>query len=210
VTVAAGIDPDANAGQIVSQLQEQLPTLALPETVSVSFGGETEDINESFASMARSMLIGVVMILGLLIWQFKSYRQPFFILVTIPLAAIGVLVGLAITRQPLSFPGFIGVVALAGVVVNNAIILIDSINLNRRAGMIIPQAVKIAAKSRLQPIILTTVTTVIGMMPLAFSDPTWAPLAYSVIFGLSFSTVLTLFVVPVLYLKFAERELEQF
>ncbi len=210
VTVAAGIDPDANAGQIVSQLQEQLPTLALPETVSVSFSGETEDINESFASMARSMLIGVVMILGLLIWQFKSYRQPFFILVTIPLAAIGVLVGLAITRQPLSFPGFIGVVALAGVVVNNAIILIDSINLNRRAGMIIPQAVKIAAKSRLQPIILTTVTTVIGMMPLAFSDPTWAPLAYSVIFGLSFSTVLTLFVVPVLYLKFAERELEQF
>lgn len=209
VTVASSIDADANAGQIVSQLQAQLPKLNLPETISVSFGGESEDINESFASMARSMLIGVVMILGLLIWQFKSYRQPFFILVTIPLATIGVLVGLAITRQPLSFPGFIGVVALAGVVVNNAIILIDSINLNRRAGMAIPFAVKMAAKSRLQPIILTTITTVAGMVPLAFSDPTWAPLAYSIAFGLSFSTILTLFVVPVLYLKFAERELEQ-
>lgn len=211
ITVSSGIVAGANVGEIVKSLQTKIDKeLDLPAGLEVAFGGESEDINESFASMGRSMLIGVVMIAGLLIWQFKSYRQPLFILITIPLAMIGVFGGLALTRQPLSFPGFIGVVALAGVVVNNAIILIDSINNRRRACLDTPAAVKESAKSRLQPIILTTVTTVAGMLPLAVSDPTWAPLAYSIIFGLSFSTILTLFVVPILYVKFAERELEQF
>ena len=211
IAVTAGLETGANVGEIVSALEAKIENeFDLPAGIEIAFGGESEDINESFASMGRSMLIGVVMIAGLLIWQFKSYRQPFFILITIPLAMIGVFGGLALTRQPLSFPGFIGVVALAGVVVNNAIILIDSINNNRRAGRAIPEAVKESAKSRLQPIILTTITTVAGMLPLAVSDPTWAPLAYSIIFGLSFSTILTLFVVPILYVKFAERELEQF
>lgn len=211
ITVSSGIESGANVGEIVKALQVKIDEeLDLPAGIEVAFGGESEDINESFASMGRSMLIGVVMIAALLIWQFKSYRQPIFILLTIPLAMIGVFVGLAVTRQPLSFPGFIGVVALAGVVVNNAIILIDSINNSRREGLAIPEAVKVSAKSRLQPIILTTITTVAGMLPLAVSDPTWAPLAYSIIFGLSFSTILTLFIIPILYVKFAERELEQF
>lgn len=208
ITVSSGINEGANAGVIVKQLQKQLESYELPEGVSFSYGGEAEDIAESFASLGKAMVLGIFLIFGLLLWQFNSYRQPLFVLVTIPLALIGVLPGLAISNQPLSFPGFIGVVALAGIVVNNAIILIDSINASRAAGLSIFDAVYESAQSRLQPILLTTITTVAGMIPLALSDPTWAPLALSIIFGLMFSTVLTLFVIPVLYTKFGEKELE--
>ncbi len=198
-----------NAGVIVSEIQKQLENVVIPTSVSVSYGGETEDINQSFADLGKAMVLGILSIFALLVWQFKSWRQPLFILATIPLAMIGVLPGLAITGQPFSFPGFIGVVALAGIVVNNAIILIDSINNNRRRGMSKIDAVEESTQSRLQPILLTTITTVAGMVPLAISSPTWAPIAYSIIFGLTFSTILTLFVVPVLYVLFGETELDE-
>ena len=121
------------------------------------------------------------------------------------------MIGLALSRLPFSFPGFIGIVGLAGVVVNNAIILIDVINTNvteahTKSEKI--EAARQAALSRLQPIVLTTITTVAGLTPLVLSDPTWAPLAVSIIFGLIFSTILTLFVVPILYVRFA-RELKE-
>lgn len=208
VTVGAAIEPDANVQSIVAELQAKIPELNLPESVEVSFGGDAEDITESFTSLGTAMILGIIMILGLLIWQFNSYRQPFIVLVTIPLSLIGVFMGLIITGQPLSFPGFIGVVALAGIVVNNAIILLDSINNSRAEGLEITEAVEESANSRLQPILLTTITTVAGLTPLAFSDPAWAPLAVTIIFGLLFATVLTLVVVPLLYQRFAEKVLE--
>jgi HAE1 family hydrophobic/amphiphilic exporter-1 len=207
VNVSSGIEEGVNARGVVSSLQQKLKSYPLPEGMSFAYGGEAENIAESFASLGRAMLLGMFLIFGLLLWQFNSYRQPLFILTTIPLALIGVLSGLALMNQPLSFPGFIGVVALAGIVVNNAIILVDSINSNRKSGMKIEEAVVYSAKSRLQPILLTTITTVAGLLPLAFSSPTWAPVALSIIFGLLFSTVLTLFVIPILYAKFAEKEL---
>lgn len=205
ITVSSGIEDGANAGAILGTLQEKLKSYTLPDGVMFAYGGEAEDIAESFTSLAQAMVLGIFLIFGLLLWQFNSYRQPLFILATIPLSLIGVFFGLALMNQPLSFPGFIGVVALAGIVVNNAIILIDSINNNRKRGLSIPDAVINSAKSRLQPILLTTITTVAGMIPLAFSNPTWAPLALSIIFGLLFSTALTLFVVPILYVKFGEE-----
>ncbi len=202
ITVGADVQEGVNVRNVVSKIQTYLAKQSLPRGVNISYGGDTEDIAESFASLGQAMIIGILLIFGLLIWQFKSFKQSLFVLITIPLALIGVLPGLAIVRESLSFPGFIGVVALAGIVVNNAIILIDSINNSRMEGLTIKEAVDVSAKSRLQPILLTTITTVAGMVPLAFSDPTWSPLAYSIIFGLLFSTVLTLFVIPVLYYKF--------
>jgi len=207
-TVGSAVEPGANVQLIVAELQAKIPELNLPESVTVSFGGDAEEIAESFTSLGTAMALGIALILGLLIWQFNSYRQPFMVLITIPLSLIGVFLGLLITGQPLSFPGFIGVVALAGIVVNNAIILLDSINNSRAEGLSVTDAVEESAKSRLQPILLTTITTVAGLTPLAFSDPTWAPLAVTIIFGLLFATVLTLMVVPLLYQRFAEKVLE--
>ena len=139
--------------------------------------------------------------------QFNSFRQSFFILLSLPLALIAVFPGLAITGQTLSFPSFIGVIALSGVVVNDAIMLMDKINRNRRSGLSKFEAIIDAGRTRLQPILLTTITTVAGILPLTLSDPIWGPLGFAIIFGLSFATVLTLFVIPMLYLKFGEKEL---
>lgn len=204
VTVSADTSGEVPAATVVASLQEKLEPGSLPTGVNVSYGGETQDTQESFSDLFLAMIIGIILIFALLTWQFNSYRQPLFMLATIPLALIGVLFGLAVVGQPLSFPAFIGVVALAGIVVNNAIILIDRININREDGASVDRAIYDGARSRLQPIILTTLTTVGGMLPLLFADPTWAPLAYAVIFGLIFSTVLTLVVVPLLYQRFAD------
>lgn len=204
LNVTSDITENANAQIITNSISQKYESgeFDLPEGVTLSFGGEAEEVQESFTDLFLSMIIGILLIFGLLVWQFSSYKVPFIMLATIPLAFIGVFGGLAITFQPLSFPAFIGVVALAGIVVNNAIILIDRINLNKDEGAGHVRAIKDAAKSRLQPILLTTLTTVGGMIPLLFADPTWAPLAYAVIFGLLFSTVLTLVVVPLLFQRY--------
>src|SRR5690606_26428799 len=141
-----------------------------------------------------------------LVLQFNSFKQPLFILASLPFALIGVMPGLALVQQPLSFPAFIGIVALAGVVVNDAIIMIDQINNNLKRHLELQDAVVKAAISRVQPIILTTVTTVAGILPLTLSDPIWGPLGFAIIFGLSFSTVLTLLVVPLLYYRYGEKK----
>ena len=203
ISVTSDLEPGGNTRVILRELRQKIDQSQIPAGVDISFGGEAEDIAETFSSLGVVMFVGILLIFGLLIWQFNSYKQPFYVLTTIPLAIIGVLPGLAITNQPFSFPGFIGVVALSGIVVNNAIILIDAINNNKYLeNMDKIKATEKAAKSRLQPIILTTLTTVSGMMPLALSDPSWAPLAFSIIFGLIFSTVSTLFIVPILYVIF--------
>jgi HAE1 family hydrophobic/amphiphilic exporter-1 len=201
--VETGIAP----ASIFAELTERLSELYIPEGVSIQMGGEQEDIAESFQDLARAFVLAVFLIAGLLVLQFNSYRQPLFILASIPFSLIGVLPGLMIINQPLSFPGFIGVVALSGIVVNDAIILIDQINQNRLEGMDKTTAIKTASQSRLQPILLTTITTVCGMIPLAISSDTWGLLAYSIIFGLLFATGLTLIVIPLLYQRFGEDTL---
>jgi multidrug efflux pump subunit AcrB len=201
VTVSADVVEGANGPQITQDTISKI-TEALPETVSIETGGESEDINESFASLGRAMMMGILAIFALLVFQFQSFKQPLYVLSTIPNALIGVFFGLLITGLPLSFPGFIGVVALAGIVVNNAIILIDSMNSLRRSGMTKEDSIRHAAHDRFQAILLTTATTVLGLIPLAFSDPTWSGLAVSIIFGLTVSSIITLFTLPLLYQKF--------
>jgi len=199
--VETGVPPTAIFEEVTNRLNE----LYLPDGVVIEMGGEQEDIAESFRDLARAFVLAVFLIAGLLVLQFNSYRQPLFILAAIPFSLIGVMPGLMVMGVPLSFPGFIGIVALSGIVVNDAIILIDQINQNRLEGMDKTKAIKKAAQSRLQPIILTTITTVCGILPLAISNDTWGPLAYSIVFGLMFATVLTLLVIPVFYQRFGEE-----
>ncbi|HUT22400.1 MAG TPA: efflux RND transporter permease subunit [Candidatus Bipolaricaulota bacterium] len=202
MTVTSDVKESASVQDIYDKITEKQAALVIPEGYIVSQGGETEDIQESFTDLLYAFVIGVVMIGSLLVLQFKSFRKVAFILVTIPLALIGVLPGLFLVNMPLSFPAAIGLVALAGVVVNNAIFLIDKITSNIAVGMSKPDAIADACMTRVRPILLTTITTVCGILPLAMSDSTWGPLGYSIVFGLSFSMVLTLMVVPILYLKF--------
>jgi len=138
-----------------------------------------------------------------LILQFNSFKQTFFIVAGVLLSLIGVLFGLTAIGSVFSFPSFIGVIALAGIVVNNAIILIDTMNAMKleRKELNIREVVVESSILRLRPVLLTTLTTVIGMIPLLFSSAMWGPLAFSIIFGLSFATIITLILIPVLYIR---------
>ncbi len=206
ITVTASVLSGYNASVITSNLQKRLTEIGAPTGVTVTYGGEAEEIMEAFLDLGRALLLGILLIFALLVWQFKSYAQPFMVLTTVPLSLIGVLVGLTLVGQPLSFPGAIGIVALGGIVVNNAIILIDKINrLYLDDKYSLKQAVVEGAKSRLKPIILTTITTSAGLLPLIFVSQSWAPVSYSIIFGLIFSTVVTLFLVPIMYYRFYVR-----
>jgi HAE1 family hydrophobic/amphiphilic exporter-1 len=147
----------------------------------------------------RAMLVAVILIIATLVIQFNSFRKAILVLATIPLALTGVFYGLTLVGFTLSFPCLIGVCALFGIVVKNAVILVDKINLNLRVGIEYQDAIVDAAKSRLEAIFLTSICTIIGMIPITFADETWEGLGAALIFGLSISTILTLFVIPTLF-----------
>jgi len=170
---------------------------------TMEFGGIQEQQKKSYTTLGYGFLIALLAIFAILASQFRSYVQPLIVMTTIPFAFIGVVFGLLVTRLSFSLNTMLSVVALAGVVVNNAILLIDFINNEREKGTDRWHAIIESGSARLRPIILTTVTTVAGMLPLVFSsDPSsqaWRPLAVSFVFGLTFATLLTLFVIPVMY-----------
>ncbi|MDZ4121060.1 MAG: efflux RND transporter permease subunit, partial [Candidatus Cloacimonadaceae bacterium] len=170
---------------------------------TIEYGGIQEEQNKSYASLGRAFLLALLVIFTILASQFRSYVQPLIVMMTIPFAFIGVIIGLLVTGLAFSLNSLISVVALAGVVVNNAIILIDFINQEREKGVDRWHAIINSGAVRLRPILLTTTTTVAGMLPLVFStDPSsqsWRPLAASFTFGLLFATILTLFIIPVIY-----------
>jgi multidrug efflux pump subunit AcrB len=170
---------------------------------TMEFGGIQEQQRQSYTSLAFGFLVALLAIFAILASQFRSYVQPLIVMLTIPFAFIGVVFGLLVTGLSFSLNTMLSVVALAGVVVNNAILLIDFINSEREAGKDRWHAIIESGSARLRPVILTTTTTVAGMLPLVFSsDPSsqaWRPLAVSFAFGLTFATLITLFVIPVVY-----------
>lgn len=204
IKVISDVDKGYTVQGIIDEFKAKTKSIQLPQEYNVSFGGEQEDTEKSFSDMYKAFILGIIAMVALLVLEFNSYRQPIFLLLTIPLAIIGILPGLTIAGQALSFPAIIGIIALGGVVVNHAIILIDRIDINRKKGLSKEEAIVEAGKSRLKPIFLTTIITILGSVPLAFSSPVWAPIALAMIFGLSFSFILTLGVVPILYKKFGE------
>lgn len=174
--------------------------------VSLDFSGELDDIEESLASMKLLFLLGVGLIYLILAAQFASYWQPLMILVTVPLAFSGVVFGLALSDNPLSLYTLYGVIALTGIAVNSAIVLIDAANARRKSGMGTIRALIQASRRRVVPILITTTTTIGGLVSLALGiggkSLLWGPVASSIVWGLTVSTVLTLFVVPLIYLCF--------
>lgn len=178
---------------------------SLPRGYTLEELGETEETRKSQGSMGTALLFSMALILLVLIAQYDSIAKPLVVLSAVPLALIGALVGLLVTGWPLGFMPMLGIVSLAGVVINNAIILIDFIQGEVASGRDLHEAVELAGKARMKPIVLTTLTTVGGMIPLAlFGGPMWAGMSFAMIFGLLFSTALTLLVVPTIYVAFVE------
>ena len=205
VYLSAGADKRTNSNQILSQFQEKLSQqYELPEGYEITYGGENEQNAESVASILRAMIIAGILIFSTMIIQFNSFKQSAIVLVTLPLALIGTFLGLAIFGISLSFPGLIGILALFGIVVKNAIILIDKINLNINSGIPFDVSIIDAGKSRLEAIFVTSICTIFGIIPITLSNELWRALGSAVIFGLILSSFLTLFLVPVLFMTFVK------
>jgi len=208
VTVTSQLDPGTYAADVTSAFSSRAQTdLSLPDGVRMTIGGENEDVNQSFQDMFLALVMGLVLIFIILIIEFSFYREALLVLSVVPLSLIGVLFGLLLTGQPVSFPTMLGFIALAGVVVNHAIILVDVFNRLRRENpdMPIRTVVIEGGAIRLRPIILTKLTAIIGLIPLLFVSELWRPIAIAMIFGLAFTGVLTLIFVPVVYLKWCKH-----
>ena len=184
-------------------LESRLPTVVLPADVRIAYGGDAEGSGEANSALLRTLPVALMLLLGVLLAEFNSFRRVAIILVTVPLAATGVVPGLLLSGQPFGFMSLLGVFALVGIVVNNAIVLLDLINQLRERGMDRMSAIKEGARLRLRPIMMTTLTTVLGLAPMALGIGQGAemrtPMAITVIGGLLTSTLLTLLVVPVMY-----------
>ncbi len=191
-------------GSVTRDIRAALATVPLPPGVTVSLGGQNEELDSSLGSMKLALALAVFLVYLVMACQFESLLHPVIMLITVPLGAIGVVAALLLTSTPLSVVVFIGAMMLAGIVVNNGIVLVDCINQFRAQGMDKPEAVREACRVRFRPIVMTTVTTALGLTPMALGLGEGAeirtPMAITVIGGLMVSAALTLFVVPSLYL----------
>jgi len=196
--------------QAVLEARDILAKQTLPTSVQARFGGQNEEMEHSFQSLQIALVLAVFLVYLVMASQFESLLHPLLILIAVPMAVGGSIFGLYITQTHLSVVVFIGLIMLAGIVVNNAIVLVDRINQLRQEGRDKMNAISEAAKSRLRPIIMTTLTTALGLSPMALGlgdgSEVRAPMAITVIFGLMLSTLLTLVVIPVLYALFDRKE----
>lgn len=190
-------------GTAAEEMETRLSMLPLPPTVTTAVKGQSEDMQQSFTSMQFALALAIFLVYLVMASQFESLIHPFVILFTIPLALAGAVLALWMTGSTISVVVFIGLMMLAGIVVNNAIVLVDMINQLRARGMHRYEAVMEAGRARLRPIIMTMLTTVLGLLPMAVGigegGEIRAPMAVTVIGGLVFSTFLTLLVIPVMY-----------
>jgi len=208
VTIGARAQEGVLANEVAARVKPEFEAMVakLPPGYRLEQGGEQEETVKALTQVVRAVFIAIVLILLVLIVQYNQFMKPLIILLSIPLAMIGVLVGLLVTGWAMGFMANLGILALAGIVINNAIVLIDFIETRVAGGIELRKAVAQAGRIRMRPILLTSVTTIGGLLPLSlFGGPLWAPMTNGMIFGLLFSTLLTLIVVPVLYVTFAER-----
>jgi len=191
-------------GSILSDLRKRLRRVPVPPNFTIAFGGDYEEQQKSFHELLLSCILAIVLVYMVMACQYESLRDPFVVMFSVPLAAIGVILMLFLTRTTFNVQSFIGCIMLEGIVVNNAILLVDHTNLLRRkGGMPIREAIEEAGRRRLRPILMTAMTTIIGLIPLALGlgegGEAQAPMARAVIGGLLSSTLITLVFVPVVY-----------
>ena len=205
IAVTADYDQDYIKTETLRNLKAGIEALGL-EDVRIVYEGEDENIRENFGQIGVLGLVALAVVFVILLLQFRSFLMPLIIFITIPFSAIGSAVGLYITDLPVSFTALLGIVSLLGVVVNNAIILVDYIGKETAKGMEISGACIAASTRRLRPILLSTITTVIGLIPLAVGhSQLFKPMAVALMSGLLVSTLLTLVVLPV-FVSFTKKK----
>ncbi|MGB3368228.1 MAG: efflux RND transporter permease subunit, partial [Acidaminobacteraceae bacterium] len=199
VTIEADLKQGFNVNDIVSEFKESVKSVLVSDAIEIQYSGDIEGITENFIYLFQSMILAVFLVFIILTIQFKSIAQPFAILSTVPMAIIGVIWGLIITSNDFGFYSFMGLVALVGIAVNDAIVLIDYMNYLRLNGSSLNEAIKEATLTRFNPVLATTMTTIGGVLPLAFKEVYYAEFSFSLIFGLLVTTVLTLVFIPIMY-----------
>jgi HAE1 family hydrophobic/amphiphilic exporter-1 len=202
-------EPEIALSEAVKAVNERMGEVRVSPQFQVGFGAEVEEQERAFKQLQMMLILAVVLVYAVMASQYESLRDPFIIMFSVPLAAIGVVLALKLTNTTFSLQAYIGVIMLAGIVVSNAILLVDYTNvLRRRDGMALRAAVEQAGRTRLRPIIMTTLTTILGLVPMALAlgdgAELQAPLARVVIGGLTASTLITLVFVPTVYTLFEE------
>ncbi|MDC7232594.1 MAG: efflux RND transporter permease subunit, partial [Spirochaetales bacterium] len=210
IHVTGGLKPGFAANQVEPKVRELIKqNIVADDSVVIDFNGDYAEIQSYVMKFVVIMIIAVVLVFGVMASQFESLRDPFIIFFTIPLTAIGIIFLYKITGETISMYSAVGVVMLAGIVVNNGIVMVDYTNILRGRGLCIRDACIEAGGNRLRPVLMTTLTTVLGMVPMAFSSGQGSelvkPFGQTVIGGLTMSTILTLFLVPVLYAVFNRK-----
>lgn len=204
VNVTSEIIQTANSAEIMNEFKEKTQNISLPDGITVNYKGELGDLKESFTDMFVNMIVAAILVYLILAVQFNSLSQPLIILFAVPLALIGVMPGLLITGNSFNFLSFIGVVALVGIAVNDAIVLVDYINYLRANGYDLYDAVQETGKTRFMPVLATTITTAGGILPITLKQSFFEPMGFALIFGLMMSTILILVAVPTLYTMLEE------
>jgi len=206
ITVASTVS-GTTIDKAVSAINTQIDEMTIPSDLNLEVGGTYKDQQESFGDLFMLLLIIILLVFIVMASQFESLTYPFIIMFSVPFGISGVVLALAITGSTLNMMSFVGLIMLVGIVVKNGIVMVDYINLNRERGMGIIQAVVTGGKSRLRPVLMTTLTTILGMVPMAISSSQgaemWKSMAITVIGGLTVSTILTLVIVPTIYAIFA-------
>jgi HAE1 family hydrophobic/amphiphilic exporter-1 len=200
---------DTDLGAVIQDVEARIAREGTPEGMSVEVAGTAEDLRESFVNLGWALLAALMLVYMVMASQFESLLEPFVIMFTVPLAVMGVVLALALSGTSVQVTALVGVILLIGVIVNNGIVLIDVLKRRRAEGKNLVEASLEAARTRLRPILMTALTTILGMVPLAFGvgdgAETWAPMGRAVVGGMTVGTVLTLYVIPVLYVAVVGR-----
>ena len=198
----------------VAGIQGEIDKMDIPVEIGTKIGGSFEDQQESFGDMGLLLVLILLLVYIVMAAQFESLRYPFIIMFSVPFAFVGLILSLFITGETLNLMSLIGGVMLVGIVVKNGIVLVDYINLNRERGMGINQAVISGGKSRLRPVLMTSATTILGMVPMAMGigegSELWQPMGIAIVGGLTVSTLVTLLIIPTVYGWFASREVKSY
>ena len=196
-------------GELAKRIQTEVDKLEVPQGVVVRLGGDYEEQQKNFGQMGLLLILIVLLVYIVMASQFESFMRPFVIMFTVPFALSGVILALWVTGRSLDMIGMLGIVMLVGIVVKNGIVLIDYIDLMRERGMELNRAIQVAGRSRIRPVLMTAFTTILGMIPMVFSNgdgaEMWQPMGIVVIGGLLVSTMLTFFIVPTLYGAMSRR-----
>lgn len=198
------------AKEAIDKVQKEI---SIPSNISIELGGSVDDQNDTFGDIGLLGVIIIILVYSVMAGQFESFRSPFIIMFSVPFALTGMFISLLITGETINMMSLIGAIMLIGIVVKNGIVLVDYINLNRERGMSIQTSVVSGGKSRLRPVLMTTATTILGMLPMALGigegSELWQPMGITIVGGLTVSTLVTLVLIPTIYSSFAARDVNR-